>query len=367
MSSSYFYASQDYQIPFYQNFNLQNPISPYQQQTSQCGLLQAKALQLAQLQQLYIQNMKQLLQNQAKTQYSAGIASPYSLSAKSNDSQSEIFDREFMIKSEPFLKEEHYKIESSISDSLSTSTRSEKVESEVSSQYSQDIDETSTRYQLNKIVRFLILNMGKNNQALIESTRNLYLNNKPLLQAYDFIVKKYFSARKVKEEIIRYVLRKAFKVMKQDLQKSENIKGKKASALFVKKYLPSQVDYLDQLGVNTENEEDLVNLLMPYNSKSKNKTMNMKFVTEIFSSEAFLQDYNTFLNSLDGILQEENNKKIESLVSALEACVSSGNYAKMSSIRMYPWLDVWINDTKNIAVALLPNRRLIYNYKKPKF
>lgn len=357
-SSAYFYPQQECQIPFYHN--------AYQQQP----LLNVKAFQLAQLQQLYLQNMKQFLQNQNRTQCSTGLASPYSFSVKSNEStNSEIFDKfepTYPIKSEAFIKAEYYKIETSCSDSVSTSTHSEKVESEIS-QYTQDIDETTTRYQLTKMVRFLLQNMGKNNQGLIESTRNLYLDNQPLLQAFDFIVKKYFSSRKVKEEIIRYVLRKAFKVLKQDLQKSENIKGKKASALFVKKYLPSQVDYLDQLGVNTDNEEDLVNLLMPYNSKSKNKTMNMKFVSEIFSSEVFLQDYNKFLSSLGGILEEENSKKIDSLVSALENCVTSGNYAKMTSIRMYPWLDVWINDTKNIAVALLPNRRLIYNYKKPKF
>ncbi len=365
MNSTYF--SQSNVIPFYQNFNLQNPISHFQQ-PSQCGLINMKALQLAQFQQMYLQNMKQfyLAQNKLQVQvqqHSSGLASPFSA-----DSRSDVID----VKSEAVhFKEEPCKLESSVSDSFSnSSTQLEKFESDssnCSSAVIQDIDDSSLRAQLHQMVKFLLHNMGKNNQALIESTRNLYLNNKPLLQVYDFIVKKYFSSRKVKEEIIRYILRKAFKVLKQNLQKTENVKGKKASVLFVKKYLPSQVEYLDQLGVDTENEDDLVNLLMPYNSKSKNKTMNMKFVSEIFSSEAFLQDYTTFLNSLGSILEEENNKKIEGLVSALEGCVQSGNFGKVSGIRMFPWLNVWINDTKNIAVALLPNRRLIYNYKKPKF
>ena len=371
MNSSHFCQSNV--IPFYQNFNLQNPISHFQQ-PSQCGLLNIKALQLAQFQQLYLQNMKQFYHTQNKLQvqvqqHSSGLASPFS--ANLSDSKSDFIERDF-VKSEAVLfKEEACKLESSVSDSFSnSSTQLEKFESE-SSQCSsgviQDIDDSSLRAQLSQMVKFLLHNMGKNNQALIESTRNLYLNNKPLLQVYDYIVKKYFSSRKVKEEIIRYILRKAFKVLKQNLQKTENVKGKKASVLFVKKYLPSQIEYLDQLGVSTDNEEDLVNLLMPYNSKSKNKTMNMKFVSEIFSSEAFLQDYTTFLNSLGSILEEENNKKIDSLVTALEGCVQSGNFSKVNGIRMFPWLNVWINDTKNIAVALLPNRRLIYNYKKPKF
>jgi len=216
-SSAYFIPQQHCQIPFYHQ----------QQQPSQNGYLNIKAFQLAQLQQLYLQNMKQFLHNQ---NCSTTLASPYSFSVKSNEStNSEIFDKfepTYPIKSEAFLKEEYYKIESSCSDSVSTTTHSEKVESEVS-QYTQEIDETTTRYQLNKMVRFLLQNMGKNNQGLIEQTRNLYLENKPLLQAFDFIVKKYFSSRKVKEEIIRYVLRKAFKVLKQDLQKNRKYQGQK--------------------------------------------------------------------------------------------------------------------------------------------
>jgi len=41
---------------------------------------------------------------------------------------------------------------------------------------------------------------------------------------------------------------------------------------------------------------------MPFRKNSKNKTMNNNFLSEVFSSEGFCDDYKDYLESLDEVL-----------------------------------------------------------------
>jgi len=212
------------------------------------------------------------------------------------------------------------------------------------------------RTELEKLVLIIISNIGKNNSKVLE-TRKLYQHNELLLQAYDALVQKYFLSKKVKEDIVRYIIRKMMKTMKKPLKESENIKGKKASLLLCKRYFPGHFDSANNVDPNKEKE--LLGILMPYNQNSKNRTMNSNFVKEIFSSEPFLQDYQEFLFHIDFYLQEDNKKRLKKLLDLLMKCVKSNNFESIGSLKVFPWLDTWIEETRKAAFELLENKSLV--------
>ena len=60
------------------------------------------------------------------------------------------------------------------------------------------------------------------------------------------------------------------------------------------------------------NDEELLNFRLPYKKSSRHKTANTTFITEIFRSEVFCQDYLGFLDKFHEILFDENRKRIKS-------------------------------------------------------
>jgi len=53
--------------------------------------------------------------------------------------------------------------------------------------------------ELEKIVRFIISNMGKIDQTAMENERSRYAGNSSFLQIFDGLTMKYFSAKKCKD------------------------------------------------------------------------------------------------------------------------------------------------------------------------
>jgi len=209
--------------------------------------------------------------------------------------------------------------------------------------------------------------MGKNtDQAEIDNVRKLYLQNPCLLQVFDKLVMKYFSAKKCKEDIVRYILRRTFKVMRSSIMKREKVCSKKASLLLCKRYFQNNLDEIQQSGVDVQNDEEILELFMPYRKNSKNKTMNTSFVLEIFSSDDFCKEYQEFLDEFKGILVADNNKKRDKLIIFLMECIKKNALSKIGAYNRLPWLDVWIDDTRNIAESLMPNKKTMGTYKKVK-
>ena len=182
----------------------------------------------------------------------------------------------------------------------------------------------------------------------------MYVQNESFLQAYDALVQKYFLSKKVKEDIVRYIIRKSWKTMKKPLKGAEKIKGKKASLFLCKRYFPEQFGPAD--GADSHKESELLGFLMPYNQNSKNRTMNSKFLQEIFSSEAFLKDYQEFLPCLNFYLQEDKKKRLKKLLDLLIKCVKSNNFTSIGALKVFPWLDIWIEETNKIVFELLENK-----------
>jgi len=216
----------------------------------------------------------------------------------------------------------------------------------------------SIRKELKRLVLIVLSNMGKNNNKEIECFRNFYIHNTLLLQAYDALVKKYYSSKKVKEDIVRYIIRKMLKSTKLSLKQTSRVKGTKASVILYKRYFPGQFDLLNNTeSLDSYREQELLELIMPYSPKSKNKTINNKFIQEIFSSEVFLKDYQEFLDKIDYLLFEDNRKKLEKMLDVLQKCVKSNNFKNIGSLKVFPWLDTWIEDTKKAAIELWKNKK----------
>jgi len=213
--------------------------------------------------------------------------------------------------------------------------------------------EESLRNELERMVKFILSNMGKVPDTTFEDHRNVYQSNPRLLKAYDTLLKKYFSSKKVKEELIRYIMRKALKTMKKGLaDDSAQLRGKKASQALCQRYFLDQIASPEML---QKDSEDIVDHFFPYQNNSKNKTINMKFVNEIFASTKFRKDYlESFLPGLPSFLIEDNNKKVIKLVDLLMICVKENNFSKIMPLKVFPWLDSWLDETKNLAASIIP-------------
>jgi len=212
------------------------------------------------------------------------------------------------------------------------------------------------RTQLERMVRLILSSIKGREGDSAEAAKAIYAKTPILLQLYDKLIMKYYSAKKCREDIVRYILRKAFKTFRTDLVKKEKINQKKASLILCKSYFQSKFEDLQKSGVNLDNEEALFDFIMPFKKNSKNKTMNTNFVLEVFSSEGFTQAYLQFLSQFEELIQIDNNKKLEKLLDLLVTCVEKNDLTKLGGFNRLPWLDIWLEDTINIAHSLVPKK-----------
>lgn len=209
--------------------------------------------------------------------------------------------------------------------------------------------ESDLKKELERVSKFVLANIGKGNETLITNGRKMFSHNILLQEAYDALVKKYFSSKKVKEDIVRYIIRKALKTIKKPVIENKKVQGKQALVLLCKRYFSDQ---FEQGNMNPEHEEELAETLLPYNEKSKNRTMNTNFVKEIFSSEEFLKDYREFLPNMESMLKKDNEKKFNKLISALLECAKVKNFSKIAGLKVFPWIDSWVEETLETANQL---------------
>ena len=94
-----------------------------------------------------------------------------------------------------------------------------------------------------------------------------------------------------------------------------------AYAVLCKKYFAFSYQELEKMGINTQDEKELIEVLLPYRKHSKNRTMNTNFTNEIFSSKEFCEDYNRFLNEFNTALADDNSKKIQKMIALAEECM----------------------------------------------
>lgn len=207
------------------------------------------------------------------------------------------------------------------------------------------------RSQVEEIVWFLIKELGKAESKTILLQREIYADSKVLLHVFDALSSKYTSSGKCREDMTRFVLRKAISYLRNCERDRKGLSCKAASLVLCKKYFEIDSEEIAQ-NINIESEEELLNFLLPYKKGSRNRTANSSFITEIFESEAFRVDYGEFLNKLDDILQKENQSKLKKLVDQIMKCIKEDKISSLQNFKRLPWLESWLKATKLIAEEL---------------
>jgi len=211
---------------------------------------------------------------------------------------------------------------------------------------------TQLKTEIQRILSFIISQYGKTSNEHIIQERLKYTDDQRLLRLFDSLTQKYSSAAKCREDMIRFVLRKAISYLRDSLRQKHKLNTKAASVALCQRYFSTESEELSKV-ISTGDADQIVNFLLPYKKNSRNRTANTAFITQIFSSKVFYQDYVDYLKKFDGILQEDNHKKAEKFAEFLMDCVMENSYNKIMNYKRLPWLVTWLQSTKVIAYELL--------------
>jgi len=216
--------------------------------------------------------------------------------------------------------------------------------------------EITLEFHIKHIVNFLINNFGRINQRDLEAERQKYEFDQSLTQVFDTLVSKYAATTKTKEEMIKYVLRKALKNIKDKVKEGCRKNDKEAGKSFCQKYFNSSKEELLKMGVDIEDEDELLKLLLPFKKTSKNKTMNSNFLSKLFASDEFCSDYESYLNIFEKDAELDNNTKVKKFVTFILSCVKSKKTNSILNYKRVPWLKIWLNNTRNVGLQLMKDK-----------
>lgn len=222
-----------------------------------------------------------------------------------------------------------------------------------------------TESQVKNVLDFLLKNIGQASQAELDAERQKCGDNETLKQIFDHLVQKYTSITKTKEEMVKYVFRKALKSIKDQIKGGSKRNDKHVNKLFFQKYFKNSKDDLVKKESNIE-EEDLLEFLLPFKKKSANKTMNSKFLSKIFASDEFATAFEEYLNEFESEADYDNRVKIKKFVSYILACVKGNKVQDILECKRVPWLKSWIANAKRIGYQLRHDKEIGKKKKKVK-
>lgn len=212
-------------------------------------------------------------------------------------------------------------------------------------------------FQVKSMVEFLILNFGIVSQSEIEREKQKYSHDETLTQVFNNLVLKYTSMAKTKEEMIKYVFRKALKSIKDKLKGTMKRSDKEVTKVFCQKYFSlSKEEMLGKNGIDIDNDEELLKLMLPFKKTSANKTLNSNFLSGIFASEEFCAAYEGYLWEFEREADYDNAQKIKKFVEFIMSCIKSNKVSHILSYKRVPWLRTWVLSAKNIGYQLMYER-----------
>ncbi|CAD8140758.1 unnamed protein product [Paramecium pentaurelia] len=159
-----------------------------------------------------------------------------------------------------------------------------------------------------------------------------------VVKILETLAKKIRTQSKSREELIKFCLRKAFREIFHKIQaKSTKTKLnlKAASKIFQQTY----------------QAEKMKSISLPFRKNSKNKTMNNHFLHELFQSKQFQDQYKTFLEKLDTIIENDRNKKIKAIAEKSWEFIQSNR--KTYTFKRLPWSMKNIEKLKETANEML--------------
>jgi len=137
--------------------------------------------------------------------------------------------------------------------------------------------------------------------------------------------------------------------MKGNYKKQMNMNTKTACGTLCKKYFQTSKEEYKEEGITIDDDEEFLGMLMPFRRNSKNKTMNNNFLSEIFASDEFCNDYKGYLDNLESVLDEDNSKKTDKFISFIQESIQKKNFKEIKNYKRIPWLAIWIEKTKEVA------------------
>ncbi|CAD8055383.1 unnamed protein product [Paramecium sonneborni] len=159
-----------------------------------------------------------------------------------------------------------------------------------------------------------------------------------VVKILETLAKKIRTQSKSREELIKFCLRKAFREIFHQIQEKSSktkLNLKAASKIFQQTY----------------QAEKMKSISLPFRKNSKNKTMNNHFLHELFQSKQFQDQYKTFLENLDNIIENDRNKKIKAIAEKSWEFISSNR--KSYTFKRLPWSIKNIEKLKETANELL--------------
>ena len=223
---------------------------------------------------------------------------------------------------------------------------------------------TSLEAQIRQIVIFFIREYGKQDDEKFKHERSKYASSPALLKVFDSLVVKYSSTAKTREEMVKYVLRRAFKFFKRSIKKTTRLDSKTVSTKICEKYFNTSSEEAQK--DDDDEDEDLLKLLLPFRKNSKNKTMNSAFICEVFGNSEFRDDYKKYLVELDELIEKDNKEKVQRFTSFLEECVKKDCFEEVKKYKRIPWLQAWTVKTKRVAHEILTRTVAEESFKKIK-
>jgi len=136
--------------------------------------------------------------------------------------------------------------------------------SEISVLEGSKLKKASLRSSIREVVEFIIDSTGRISQTEIETHKRKYYFDSNLIKVFDILYSKYASTIKTKEEMVKYIIRRAFKYIKNNIRKAKNIDSKSACKEICEKYFNKTREDLEKEGVNLDDEDEFFNALLPF-------------------------------------------------------------------------------------------------------
>eukprot|EP01016_Furgasonia_blochmanni_P021365 TRINITY_DN2363_c0_g1_i1.p1 TRINITY_DN2363_c0_g1~~TRINITY_DN2363_c0_g1_i1.p1 ORF type:complete len:281 (-),score=83.91 TRINITY_DN2363_c0_g1_i1:681-1475(-) len=138
---------------------------------------------------------------------------------------------------------------------------------------------------------------------------------------------------------------------------NKKMKKKNATEIFFSEYFGPSLLRKRKAGEvespNSEGKISIKDMVWPFRKNSTNKTMNIQFLKMIFGSPRFIGDFMNFLDNYEREAEADNKSKIEVFASKVETIVRRGKAEEVANIRRMPWLKIWLENTRMIAMNLL--------------
>ncbi len=227
------------------------------------------------------------------------------------------------------------------------------------------------KFRVKKMLTYILDNFGKVKDSDLNDEKARYADEPILVKLFDALVARYSSTFKTKDEILKYITRKAFTTIRNNYKQDSTSKrnGMMSNAL-CKRYFRVSSDEVEKLGIDINHRESFLQVLFPYRKNCKNKSKYKDLIERLASSQEFYEDYCSFVKEFMRIMESEKEKKANLFVPFLLDCVKKGNVEEIVNYKRIPWLETWIRlaeiTAEEIGVALKVRVSFKSPSKKPK-